>query len=419
MLVERSMVEKFIQMRFNKFIKSNANLWDMVEYAKNKYNMPGDKFADYYAGRIDITTATEFELYVIVDTIQQYSSSSNRIPTWFTEREIRAFNVTKFEDEKKAEFPIKFNMFQVNPDQWIGVTDANEINELRRAELINYNPETQRAMQRIIRHGVENFIITVNKIAVKIIRKLFNDGIYIPTTITLNISDNIEHPAEFYYDGENNKLVVNNIKSFDITDGYHRYLALMQEKIFDPDFNYPMELRITNFDVEKAQRFIYQEDQKTKMKKTDSNSFNTFDPSNVVVTKLNESSVSNIRGMISRNDGLVNFGKLAEAIHNLYFKDVNKKEERMAVVKVTKELTDDFNILTDTDPEFLERKYSNADICIIVTLFHYYSDKDKSEMVDSIKYVIDHVDEFKNKNIFNKINSRVAKQIIEKSLERS
>lgn len=420
MLVERSLVEKFIKMRFNKYVKDDAYFWEMFEYLSEKYDMSGDVFSDYYSGRSDVSRATDFELYVLLDAIQTFGSLANRIPKWFTEREINLYKISRFEKEHKTELPIQFNMFQVNIDQWIGVTDTNEINKLRKAELINYNPETQRTMQRIVRHGIESFIITVNKAAVKIIRKLFKTEIYIPTTITLNIPNDINNPADFSYDEENHKLIVKNIKYFDITDGYHRYLAMIQEKILNPDFNYPMELRITNFDVEKAQRFIYQEDQKTQMKKNDSNSFNTFDPANVVVTKLNESSMCNVRGMISRNDGLINFGKLSELVRNLYFKGVGKKEERITILNVTKELTDDFNILTEADPEFIERKYTNADICIIVTLFHYYSDKDKREMVDGIKYVIDHVDDFKNKNIFsNNFNSRVAKQIIEKNLERS
>ena len=283
--------------------------------------------------------------------------------------------------------------------------------------MINYNTETQRTMQKVIRHGNESYTIMVNKKAVNDIKSDFEDESFISNTITLNISPDDEK-ADFYY--KDHELVVNDITAFDITDGYHRYLAIAQEVLENPNFNYPMEVRITNFDVSKAQRFIFQEDQKTKMKKTDSNSYNNYTPSNTVVTRLNSDISSNIKGMISRNEGLINYGMLADAIHSVYFSGyIKKNEERIKTIKVSKELIDDFNLLTETDLSFLERKYSNADIYIIIALFGYYSDKDKSDMVDTIKYVIDHVEDFSKTLFYGKLTARVQKMIINKGMERS
>ena len=194
---------------------------------------------------------------------------------------------------------------------------------------------------------------------------------------------------------------------------------MAQEKLEDSDFDYPMELRITNFDIDKAQRFIFQEDQKTKMKKTDSDSYNNASPQNTVVNRLNTNSDSNIRGMISRNDGLINFGVLADAIKAIYISNCNKKDERIKVINVTKELIEDFNLLTETDLSFLKRKYTNADICIILTLFKYYSGKDKSDMVDTIKYVLDHVDDFNRTMFYGRMTVRSQNIIIKKAMERS
>ena len=196
-------------------------------------------------------------------------------------------------------------------------------------------------------------------------------------------------------------------------------MAIAQEKLEDSNFDYPMELRITNFDIDKAQRFIFQEDQKTKMKKTDSDSYNNASPQNTVVNRLNTNSDSNIRGMISRNDGLINFGVLADTIKAIYISNCNKKDERIKVINVTKELIEDFNLLTETDLSFLKRKYTNADICIILTLFKYYSGKDKSDMVDTIKYVLDHVDDFNRTMFYGRMTVRSQNIIIKKAMERS
>lgn len=418
MLVERSIVEKYLRREFNKLIVSNVNPVVLIKYAENKYNMRGEDFSDYYSGRLSLDHATEFELYVMVDSLQTYMSSMDKLPKWFTKREIDNFSVTKFSKEKLIEFPITFDMCQIEDDQWVGRINTDMINKLRMAALINYNVDTQRTMQKVIRCGNTFYQIKVNKNAVNAIKDDFKEGTYIPNTITLNISPSDEK-ADFYYDNKNHELVINDISAFDIIDGYHRYLAMAQEKLEDSDFDYPMELRITNFDIDKAQRFIFQEDQKTKMKKTDSDSYNNASPQNTVVNRLNTNSDSNIRGIISRNDGLINFGVLADVIKAIYISKCNKKDERIKVINVTKELIEDFNLLTETDLSFLKRKYTNADICIIITLFKYYSDKDKSDMVDTIKYVLDHVDDFNRTMFYGRMTVRSQNIIIKKAMERS
>ena len=76
-------------------------------------------------------------------------------------------------------------------------------------------------------------------------------------------------------------------------------------------------------------------------------------------------------------------------------------------------------MLTETDLSFLERKYTNADIRIIITLFNYYSDKEKNDMIDTIKYVLDHIDEFNRTIFYGNFTIKVQKLIINKAMERS
>ena len=71
-----------------------------------------------------------------------------------------------------------------------------------------------------------------------------------------------------------------------------------------------MELRITNFDIDKSRRMIYQYDQKTKMSKQLSDTYNSYAAQNKVVQRINESSMCNLQGEI-KIGGLIDSTTLA------------------------------------------------------------------------------------------------------------
>lgn len=110
-------------------------------------------------------------------------------------------------------------------------------------------------MQKVIRKGNVNYKITVNKKAVAEIADSFEEGTYISDELTLNIRPDDEK-ADFYYDFKKRMLIINNITAFDINDGYHRYLGMFREKMVHPEFNYTMELRITNFEQINAKIYL-------------------------------------------------------------------------------------------------------------------------------------------------------------------
>ena len=100
---------------------------------------------------------------------------------------------------------------------------------------------------------------------------------------------------------------------------------------FDKDktFDYPMELRITNFSVSKARQFIYQEQNQNKMAKVDTNAYNQFNAGNMVVERLNKDPKCNLYNNINLNGGVINAGWLAAIINKTYFnsgKNVGRKD---------------------------------------------------------------------------------------------
>lgn len=63
----------------------------------------------------------------------------------------------------------------------------------------------------------------------------------------------------------------------------HRYIAISDLSNLNEDFDYPMELRSTMFSESKAQQMIWQKDQKTKMRKIESDSLNQNNFANQVI----------------------------------------------------------------------------------------------------------------------------------------
>ena len=149
---------------------------------------------------------------------------------------------------------------------------------------------------------------------------------------------------------------------------YHRYIAISQITFEDPTFNYPMIIQLVTFSEEKAKQFIYQEDQKTQMKKIDSAAMNQYNPANTVVTKLNSDPNSNIRGMIVKNTGQIDPAFLAAVIESYYF-TVNKKVTVKETLDITNDLEEKFNQLTSEDTTWLEHEFTDRELQVILFCF--------------------------------------------------
>ena len=237
--------------------------------------------------------------------------------------------------------------------------------KLRKAQLINYNANAQRTLQKIVKGERSYYKITLNKDAISKITESMNNGNYIPNTITLNMPET----ADFSYDDSKCILTIKSLDHFDISDGYHRYIAMGQLKDKNPDFNYPMELRIVMFSEDKVKQFIYQEDQKTKMKKIDSDSMNMNAPENLVVERLNRDVMFNLKNKIARNNGSINYGELATVIKYFYFKGQTVDKSIKRIIEVENEVRDKFNKLTEANTDLLDKNYTFTELMIIFYTF--------------------------------------------------
>lgn len=325
------------------------------EYADRLYRLykiPNGVSVDYLTMRSDISTAKP-EIMAAIGKVLG-AKVDDRILADYT------FEVAKLPKQ------LVYEMVQVADDQWIGKISVSELMQLRDAQIINYNENTQRVMKRINKGEEEIYQITLNKKAVLSMEELFRDGIFIPNTITLNMPEG----ANFVY--RNGNLIIKKLDHFDITDGYHRYIAMSNLYNEDPDFDYPMELRITNYSEDKSRQLIWQEDQKTKMSRIDSESMNMNSAANKVVQRLNVNPTFNLAGQINANKGIINSAEMAEIIRTTYFppsKIYSKKKELASIIKAESEIRDGINSVVVENMDLLEIPWTRQFLyCLIYNI---------------------------------------------------
>ena len=330
-----------------------------------QFEIPLGLLSDYLTLRVPVNDASDFVLYGLCKQLL----SPTEIKKYYSDEEVKFYNKSKFQ-KQEIQFPLKFDMIQINTSQWIGRITVKELMQLRDVQMINYNERTQRTMERKISHGYEYWQIAINDNAVKEIEDSYEKGTYIPNTITLNLSD--ESEADFFYDGEGRQLVIRSLKYFDILDGYHRYKAMSKAYNMDDSFDYEMELRIVNFSEKEARQFIWQEDQKTKMSKIDSASYNQHD----WAVHICERVARNLpQGIISRNKGSIDLAQLSAAVKFVY--DTNNIKNVSEANQIANRLTMQFERMLDENPEAFQKKWSLPMTACVMTLL-------KEDNVDNV-----------------------------------
>ena len=378
----------------------------IYDFAKDKYDIPRGLTSDLICLRMSMGETTEFILFCILDALIEITGNIANISDYYTKQEINQYSKSKYKVDK-IKFPLRLKMIQIKNDQWIGSIDIKMLMKLRAAQLINYNANAQRVMTKVIRGDKEIYKITLNQTAVNEIEKCYTERTFIPNTITLNIP--MENGDDFYYDENKSELVINKIQHFNILDAYHRYIAACKASDMDKNFNYDMELRIVNWDDAKSQTFIWQEDKKTPLKKIDRESLNMNKVSNIIVERLNNNINCNMKGLIKRNDYIINFGEMSELINWFYLKDNKKGNINTIQLKIVRELTENLNILTESDIKYLEERWDYKLLLSAMCVFYYSKDNsiDKQNMHKLIEKVYDEILKSNDKKFKNKTPRKV------------
>lgn len=270
-------LNKILRKEIESNVTNKRYIKDKVIEANKKFGFPPRVITDFISNRGEVSSFDYFTWFVLASVIKE-----EIIPDFFTDIEIEQYKNERYREVAPV-FPLVIEAVQIRDDQWVGKITVKDLMKLRDNHLIHYNENTQRTLRRIVRGNTETYKIYVNNGAIKNIKESFLTGTYIPNMLTLNIPET----SDFSY--KNGKLTITEMEYFDILDGYHRYRAISDIYNQDKDFDYDMELRIVCFPEEKARQFIWQEDQKTKMRKIDSDQLNSNNAGNQVATSLNQS----------------------------------------------------------------------------------------------------------------------------------
>lgn len=376
MLKPREQLELYLDNKLAKIGLNKVETKSTVGAIHEAHNINIVRLTNILARRVSLSEATEFELFCLLQNVRE-----SHLSEYFTESEINNWATYIIEDKADDIFPIIIKCVQIEQDQYIGRADVDFFMKLRSRQLINYNAAAQRTMQKMVHGNFEYYKISVNQIAVKQIAESYQNNAFIPNTITLNIP--LKETSRWYYNEKSCELVIESIDAFDISDGYHRYVAMSRIRDKNPDWNYPMEVRIISFDNERTRNFIFQEDQKTKMRKVDSNSMNMNSNANIVVDRINQDSKFDLKGEISRNGGSISFGELAGLIDYFYFKKkVFDKPVGLVRANVQQEFVDKFNQLIETNQELFTKHFDFKDLCVIV--YGFANDKGSNEIFNAL-----------------------------------
>lgn len=346
----------------------------LTSYIEKNHNIPIIISNDYISLMKNPVDAPTEILFCIMEALDQTELSERAwiLPRYFDEKEIKKYSKYKY-NPKKLKFPLKFEATQITDSQWIGRITVHELINLQ--PIIKYNPNTQRSLRRVTLNGVEVYSIFLNERALTEITEAYLNNSYIPNTITLNIPEDVD------FDYEDGVLTFKALESLDIIDGYHRYVAMTRAYSADSRFDYTMEVRWTVFSEDKARQFIWQEDQKTKMTKVESASFNQNNPGNQLINMLNQ--VTALKDIVSVN-GNVNAGVASEYINAIWFNKPKHNYTRKEIVEAKKHIEQHLLYVLDLKPDAFDKRWSAREIG---GLFFIINQQDIDNVFNYIDYI--------------------------------
>ena len=179
---------------------------------------------------------------------------------------------------------------------------------------------------------------------------------------------------------------------------------------FNPDFDYPMELRIVNFSKSKANVFIWQQDQKTLMRRIVSDTYNKNATQSKISQRLNQATDCNIQGMIGINGAAINEGIFNALIAHFFIpKDLRKEDEMKTIIMVTNELKEKFNEVTSQNEIFLNH-YTNE--LLFATIYIFSTDTPRDKYAKTILEIVGKLSEEEKKMMTVTANGNARQKAI-------
>lgn len=340
-----------------------------------------------------LSDVSDKEIYWVVDGLNETLSKNGesnlvkdfKIKDIFTDKEIQKYSKSKFENITEIIYPISFKVLKISDDQWLSTISSKKLFELYKNQIINYNKNTQRPLKEVTKHGIKTYKINKNKQSVNAIKEDLKKGLFIPNCLTFNI--NMDNPSnEYYVDEENRELVLEN-GQFDLIDGFHRYSAITELLLENPDIEFNFGIWIMNFDENKSCRFIAQEDKRNKINKTYTKSLDALNGDNFssrIVQVLNENNNSPFKGKLTRyNDNNINYDDVVITINDNF-----KCNTRMEANRLSENIIKSFEILEDDNIDITNLNSNEIIVSLVGISLLLSNEIDNSTFVSKVKTYI-------------------------------
>ena len=340
-----------------------------------------------------LSDVSDKEIYWVLDGLNETLSKNGginlvkdfKIKDIFTDKEIQKYSKSKFENVTETIYPISFKVLKISDDQWLSTISSKKLFELYKNQIINYNKNTQRPLKEVTKHGIKTYKINKNKQSVNAIKEDLKKGLFIPNCLTFNI--NMDNPSnEYYVDEENGELVLEN-GQFDLIDGFHRYSAITELLLENPDIEFNFGIWIMNFDENKSCRFIAQEDKRNKINKTYTKSLDALNGDNFssrIIQVLNENNNSPFKGKLTRyNDSNINYDDVVITINDNF-----KCNTRMEANRLSENIIKSFEILEDDNIDITNLNSNEIIVSLVGISLLLSNEIDNSTFVSKVKTYI-------------------------------
>lgn len=430
MKVERERLEQQLRLIIDEYATDKKVHDEIINSLAKKNVPPGETSGILTQSPLYLLETMDINLlYTLTKKFYEITDRSILNPTnYFYDAEIEIGDKWK---RTKEEYYIGDLIFKpalyISDDQWETVLSSQEVGRLYNSGRVLYRPETQRGMIAVkskdsIVYRIDYNIEQINEIADKLL-----NGSYISDTLTFNVLKNGKDNVK--YDRKDLSIFINKESEVNVADGFHRSYAILKALSINPDLQYNWKIHIANWDVDKAQRFIYQKDHRTPLRKEYRESLNKARFENSIVNALNERPHNELQFKIATDANALNIGNsyvmfntLADAIENAF----TIKSQRDAN-KITDYLIEFFNELIGIyiddfkDTKKSQRSsyttYSNMFIGYVALAGKLY---DKENWMGLLEKTLDKADLSKSNELLRSLNiqwtdmsSKNKKQLIE------
>lgn len=385
---------------FSRICSDRKLIMSISENVHNKRNYSSPVVYSIVLQQVPLYELSDEELFWIIDGVYEELKKVNEltllngltIKKVFTSKEIQQYSASKFVKTEEDLYPIEFDMLKISDDQWLSTISSKKLFKLYQNQIISYNRNTQRPLKQQMKNGYKIYKIDKNKESIKSIKESLKKGLFIPNCLTFNINE--DNPNNDFLISEN-KLILKQ-GQFDLIDGFHRYSAIIELLLENPNVEFTFGVWIMNFDENKACRYISQEDKRNKISQSYSRALDVLNNdgySSRIIQLLNESDTY-FKGKLTRyNNYNIDYDNIVITINEIF-----KCNSRVEAKKISTEIINQFQNLEDDNVEI--DKISNNQLSFILIGISMLIEKEIEYEIFKLK-----IQEYlKNKNILKSTN---------------